>query len=66
MDELRFQHCLISCRRMRAFAALCLNGGSWPLAIKVGKTAFVVTSTPHQPASAGFAQGLRLNVGQCG
>jgi len=26
----------------------------------------VATSTPHQPANAGFAPGLRLNVGECG
>jgi len=26
----------------------------------------MATSTPHQPANAGFAPGLRLNVGECG
>lgn len=35
-------------------------------AIKIGKVARGATSTPHQPANAGFAPGLRLNVGECG
>jgi len=35
-------------------------------AIKVGQDEALATSTPHQPANAGFAPGLRLNVGECG
>ena len=34
--------------------------------IKLGQDRCWATSTPHQPANAGFALGLRLNVGECG
>lgn len=34
------------------------------LAIKIAQDGGNATSTPHQPANAGFAPGLRLNVGE--
>jgi hypothetical protein len=32
----------------------------------IGKDECVSTSTLHQPASAGFRPGLRVNVSECG
>lgn len=36
------------------------------LVIKLGQDGGGATSTPHQPANAGFAPSLRLIVGECG
>ena len=53
-------------RRLRAGRVDAVVPAKGHLVIKLGQDGGGATSTPHQPANAGFASGLRVNVGECG